>query len=272
MRACPFSRRVCCAGCIQICSGCGSSIARDERDPTTGWWWADLSRVRGPRLGPFDLRSQALLAEQNWLEANWLPHSADYTTPMLAESGELGAMADWGGKLVGAVIRIAGLLHMAEHVAAKEPWEVPIQPTMMEHAITIGRYLIPHAQAAYSQMGADPVIKEAKSVLNWIRSKGLTTVTERELFEGTKGRFKRVEHLRPAVAVLDSHGYLRQQVAPARTGPGRRPSPTYEFNPHCYSHNSHNSQNDPTPFNSANTANIAKAIVPAATTFEEGTQ
>ena len=47
-----------------------------EPDPS-GRWWADLSPVRGPRLGPFDLRSKALLAEQNWLEANWLPHSAD---------------------------------------------------------------------------------------------------------------------------------------------------------------------------------------------------
>jgi hypothetical protein len=27
----------------------------------------------GPRLGPFALRSEALAAEQHWLEANWLP-------------------------------------------------------------------------------------------------------------------------------------------------------------------------------------------------------
>ena len=46
-----------------------------------GQWWADLSLVSGPRLGPFDLRSQALLAEQSWLEAHWLPHSAEVSSP-----------------------------------------------------------------------------------------------------------------------------------------------------------------------------------------------
>ncbi len=36
-----------------------------------GQWWADLSPVDGPRLGPFLLRSQALEAELAWLEAHW---------------------------------------------------------------------------------------------------------------------------------------------------------------------------------------------------------
>ena len=38
----------------------------------SGQWFADLSPVSGPRLGPFDRRSQALHAEQSWLEVNWL--------------------------------------------------------------------------------------------------------------------------------------------------------------------------------------------------------
>ena len=42
-----------------------------EPDPD-GKWWADLTPVAGPRLGPFERRSQALLAEVRWLEANWL--------------------------------------------------------------------------------------------------------------------------------------------------------------------------------------------------------
>lgn len=33
-----------------------------------GAWWADLAPVAGPRLGPYALRSQALTAEQAWLE------------------------------------------------------------------------------------------------------------------------------------------------------------------------------------------------------------
>jgi hypothetical protein len=37
-----------------------------------GRWWADLSPVSGPTLGPFDSRSEALVAESLWLETNWL--------------------------------------------------------------------------------------------------------------------------------------------------------------------------------------------------------
>jgi hypothetical protein len=42
---------------------------------TQGCWWADLRRVGGPRLGPFGRRSQALAAEQKWLETQWLGRS-----------------------------------------------------------------------------------------------------------------------------------------------------------------------------------------------------
>jgi hypothetical protein len=38
-----------------------------------GRWLADLAPVDGPMLGPFHRRSQALAAEQKWLERNWLP-------------------------------------------------------------------------------------------------------------------------------------------------------------------------------------------------------
>jgi hypothetical protein len=37
-----------------------------------GRWWADLSPIHGPSLGPFTHRSEALAAEQAWLETNWL--------------------------------------------------------------------------------------------------------------------------------------------------------------------------------------------------------
>ncbi len=37
-----------------------------------GQWWADLQPVAGPCLGPFVKRSDALAAEQAWLERYWL--------------------------------------------------------------------------------------------------------------------------------------------------------------------------------------------------------
>ena len=35
-----------------------------------GCWMVDLSPVGGPRLGPFPLRSEALRAEELWLDAH----------------------------------------------------------------------------------------------------------------------------------------------------------------------------------------------------------
>jgi hypothetical protein len=45
-----------------------SAVEPDE----TGRWWANLSAVGGPKLGPFSRRSEALLAEARWLSTHWL--------------------------------------------------------------------------------------------------------------------------------------------------------------------------------------------------------
>jgi hypothetical protein len=46
----------------------GSHVEPDS----SGSWWADLSPALGPKLGPFETRSQALSAEVAWLQVNWL--------------------------------------------------------------------------------------------------------------------------------------------------------------------------------------------------------
>ena len=46
----------------------GSHVEPDQ----SGRWFADLSPVGGPSLGPFPRRSDALAAEQVWLEERWL--------------------------------------------------------------------------------------------------------------------------------------------------------------------------------------------------------
>ena len=46
----------------------GSHVEPD----VNGEWIADLSPLKGPLLGPFRLRSEALDAERRWIESNWL--------------------------------------------------------------------------------------------------------------------------------------------------------------------------------------------------------
>jgi replicative DNA helicase len=164
--------------------------------------------------------------------------------PKLLPLGELGSMADWGGKLVGAVVRIAGLFHIAGHAGESAPWEVPISSETVGRALSIGRYLIPHARAAYAEMGADPAIADAQHILSCIKRKEQSVITKRDIFEGTKGRFKRVNELEKPLSILIEHGYIGQQSTEDHHGPGRSPSPVFEVNPHLFA-------------DSANTANSA---------------
>ena len=157
-------------------------------------------------------------------------------------------MTDWAGKLAGGIVRLAGLLHMATHWrdAAPAPWERPIAETTVTHAIQIGRYLIAHAQAAYTLMGADPEVEQAKVILTWVTAQQRTHFTLRELYQGTKGRFKKVAELTPALRILLEHGFIREAAPTFHPKPGRKPSPTYVVNPLTYSQNPHNPQN-PSP-------------------------
>lgn len=42
-----------------------SHVEPDE----SGAWWSDMAPVSGPKLGPFEKRSDALAAERHWLVA-----------------------------------------------------------------------------------------------------------------------------------------------------------------------------------------------------------
>jgi replicative DNA helicase len=155
--------------------------------------------------------------------------------PQLAEDGELGSMTDWAGKLAGAVVRIAGVLHCIEHASRepgeRAPWDEDINYQTVDRAVEIGGYLISHARAAYAEMGSDPKVEEAKYVLRWIERTGVKAFSKRDAFEGTKGRFRRVTALEPALNLLIAHGYIRVMERPERSGSGRKPSTQYEVNP-----------------------------------------
>ena len=102
---------------------------------------------------------------------------------------------------------------------------------MIEAAIEIGSYLIEHARFAYRQMGADPVVADAKFILRWVKNFGLREFQKRELHQANRARFKTLESLGCALRVLIQLGFIREKTLEPLCGPGRKSSPEYEVNP-----------------------------------------
>ncbi len=165
----------------------------------------------------------------------------EWLEPKLADGAEFSSFTDWAGKLHGTVVRLAGLLHMAS--VHGQP-QRDIQPDTLTRAIALAQYLVPHARAAFAEIGADPSVAAARHVLSWIDRKQIATFTKRDAFEGVKGRFRRAADLDPVLDLLSDHTYIRAREMDERSGPGRKPSQVYDVNPlYTSAHNSHNSQN-----------------------------
>jgi len=159
----------------------------------------------------------------------------------LNPGGTLFGLEDWGSKLAGAVGRVMGLLHLAHSANNAIAEGTVIDAKTAEAAILIGKYLIPHASAAFGLMGAKSGIESSQRVLEWIRWTRQEMFSKRDAFEKLKGRFLKAKQLDEPLQLLEEHGYIRSQESARRTGGGRNPSPVFEVNPRAYySHISHN--------------------------------
>jgi hypothetical protein len=162
-------------------------------------------------------------------QAAILDLAREHETRLRPGTGDLAHMTDWAGKYVGAVVRIAALLHLAQHF--RDGWDRPITLATFTNARLIGEYFTLHAQAAYDAIGADPAVNDARAVLEWIERTGTTRFTARDLMRsGLKNRFKKATDTEPVLRVLETHGWIRRLPSPpsARNRPA---SPAYEAHP-----------------------------------------
>jgi replicative DNA helicase len=151
--------------------------------------------------------------------------------PTLAGDGELAALADWGAKYVGAIARIAGNLHLAEHGPVEGLRKEVTEKTILA-ATQIGTYFKACAINAFTEMGADRITADAVYLLERIVRLGHDVVSERDLFSiSSRARFKKKADLMPVLERLVDHSYLAPM--PARPSGGRPPSPRYKVHPHA---------------------------------------
>lgn len=150
--------------------------------------------------------------------------------PSLAGDGELAALADWGSKYVGAIARIAGIIHLAQHGPDKGP-KTPVDAATIVAAHRIGDYFKACAINAFSEMGTDHVTADAIYLLERIGRLGEDEVSERDLHAASsRARFRTKADLMPALDRLVDHGYLAPMPDAKPTG-GRPASPRYKVHP-----------------------------------------
>jgi hypothetical protein len=144
----------------------------------------------------------------------------------LRPDGKLNSCLGWGGKLVGFTLRIAGLLHVAEHGHSIHS----IDSSTMERAITMARLLIEHALATFGLMREDESGDDAKVIYGWIIQQGEPRFWRTDCLKKFHGRFTTKKRMDAAVAVLIDHNIispLRQEV----TTKDKRAKLFYEVNP-----------------------------------------
>lgn len=136
---------------------------------------------------------------------------------MFLEGGELAEMKEWGSKLAGQIIRISGLLHLAEHVNDLSgdvprfvgiPKQIHVETVIKAQQLT--SYFIEHAKAAYGFMAADESISEAKYLLEVIKRRNKTVVEYRDIQNLTRKRFKKAIQLKKTLAELEERGFIHQ--------------------------------------------------------------
>lgn len=151
--------------------------------------------------------------------------------PLLKErGGALGHIQKWAGKLAGAVVRIAGLLHLADH--PENGHTVPVNEATMRAAVELGRYFTAHALAVFEAMGADPTTGRARTILEALRTNQWTEVSKRDLMAKlSRAEFATITDLDPALELLTEHGYLQPKPVQRTGGRGRPPSPRYFIHP-----------------------------------------
>lgn len=135
-------------------------------------------------------------------------------------------MRDYGGKAMGAMLRIAGLLHGTTNY---EPAAVQVSADTIKHAVMIMECLSKHAETVYLTMGKDESINEAKYVLKRIKESEQDSISKRDLLRLCSGHYKTVDELEPTLKTLIDMNYIKEEEI--KSGDKGRPSKKIILNP-----------------------------------------
>jgi hypothetical protein len=162
-----------------------------------------------------------------------LRNEADRVEIEQGDGLRLAEIRDWASKLAGALVRMAGCLHLAEETDTN-PERAPIAAATMEAAVNFGRYFEAHALEAFALMDEPEEEQKARRVLEWVLRGKIRRFSERDVRRDF-GRGGRPVEPRPWIRRLE----LRNMVRPTAAGreiskAGRRPSESFDVNPQVF--------------------------------------
>ena len=144
----------------------------------------------------------------------------------VGEGKDLAPISGFVSKLPGVVGRVALALEAMHDSNAGE-----ISAETMRAACEWAPFLLAHFRAVLGDAAASDETKTARRVLAWLKRKGRTVVTAREIHMGIDGDGLRREELDPALDLLVEGEWLRELPRTGEPHPGRPPSPRYAVNP-----------------------------------------
>lgn len=211
-------------------------------------YWNGVLRLLSDSWGNTPKEELTLSAEANTLLADF----ERGLEPKLAPEGELRPIVDWAAKLAGNIVRIAGILHLADHAGdTDKPLIVPGET--MQRALLFALYLINHAKIAYSLMDTADTeeIAKAKRVLKWITDNNLEEFSQRDCHRANQAIFRNAEEVKDILKILLAHDYIHESDDESFRGPGRKKSVVYKTNPYMTEMAQYASE-----FHSVNSVNI----------------
>lgn len=148
-------------------------------------------------IGMSDKASELFMAYERELEKRLRPDA------------DLYLLSGWGNKLMGALARLAGILHLAEHSADPDGLELsPIDDTAILRVLVLGDYLISHVKVAFGIIGNDST-EEAVRILDWLKDKKVTSFSKRDAWRAMRGHIKKAALLDDPLKLLEDLGYIK---------------------------------------------------------------
>ena len=111
----------------------------------------------------------------------------------------------WGSKLLGAIARMAGILHL---ILEREG--TAVDRDLILAAGKMGDYFTEHALAVFKIMAAEEDKHGAEDVIKILKEKDLRTFKTRDLMRASRAKFPNAESTKSPIAILLEHGWIAE--------------------------------------------------------------